>query len=302
MRVRKAVIPAAGLGTRLFPATRTMPKEMFPLIDRPAIQYVVEEAAASGFRQILILTRSGKSSIEDHFDQLADSETIASGVDIYFLRQKQPRGLGHAVYCAREFVGQEPFAVLLPDVVICGTNRCLGRLAEVFELTGSSVIAVHPVEPALARCYGIVKPAATSPLEPAIAGAFLLEALVEKPDPREAPSNLAITGRYLLHPEVFEDLATLAGAAGGEIQLTDALCRLAARREIYGLPLEGTLVHVGDRLGYLRATVEMGLSRPDLAPGVRRYVLELADRLLKELPDPPPGFLCWTGTKGEGLS
>lgn len=283
-RVKKAVIPAAGLGTRFLPATKAQPKEMLPIVDKPAIQYIVEEAVASGIEDILIITGRGKRAIEDHFDRSLELEEalaqkgesdllhlvreIAS-VEIHYLRQKEPLGLGHAVYCARKFVGDEPFAVLLGDDIMVGDPPCLKEMLDLYAELGGSIVAVKEVPPSEVSRYGIVHP------EPVRPGLFRALDLIEKPRPEEAPSRLAIIGRYVLSPSIFPLLETAAPGAGGEIQLTDALRRLAAREPIYAYAFPGRRYDVGDKLGYLKATVEFALARPDLGPPFHAYLKEL---------------------------
>jgi len=283
-RVRKAVIPAAGLGTRFLPATKAQPKEMLPIVDKPAIQYIVEEAVASGIEDILIITGRGKRAIEDHFDRSLELEEalaqkgesdllhlvreIAS-VEIHYLRQKEPRGLGHAVYCARKFVGDEPFAVLLGDDIMVGDPPCLKKMLDLHAELGGSIVAVKEVPPSEVSRYGIVRP------EPVRPGLFRALDLIEKPRPEEAPSSLAIIGRYILSPGIFPLLEMATPGAGGEIQLTDALRRLGALESVYAYAFPGRRYDVGDKLGYLKATVEFALARPDLGPAFRAYLEEL---------------------------
>lgn len=282
-RVRKAIIPAAGLGTRFLPATKAQPKEMLPIVDKPAIQYIVEEAVASGIEDILIITGRGKRAIEDHFDRsleledalirkgesdLLDLVREIAAVDIHYIRQKEPRGLGHAVYCARKFIGDEPFAVLLGDDIVVSSTPCLKQMLDLYVQRGGSFVAVQEVPPAEASRYGIVRP---QPLGP---GLFRALDLIEKPRPAEAPSRLAIIGRYILGPAIFPLLETTTPGAGGEIQLTDALRRLAATEPIYAYAFQGRRYDVGDKLGFLEATVEFALARPDLGPAFREYLGE----------------------------
>ncbi len=285
MRVRKGVFPAAGLGTRFLPATKAQPKEMLPLVDKPTIQYVVEEAVASGLSEIIIVTGRGKRAIEDHFDasfeleyylndrgkmdELAQIKTISEMASVSYVRQKEPRGLGHAVLCARPLVGEEPFAVFLgDDVVTSQTAPCMRQLLDVFERYGGPVIAVERVPPERIQQYGII---AGRPLEERI---YEITDLVEKPAMAEAPSDLAIIGRYVLTPDIFPILAETAEVAG-EIQLTNALRTLRARRPVYALAFEGKRYDTGDKLGFLKATVEFALARPDLADEFRAYLKSL---------------------------
>lgn len=284
-RVRKAVIPAAGLGTRFLPATKAQPKEMLPIVDKPTIQYIVEEAVESGIEDILIITGRGKRAIEDHFDKSVELETtlakknsngllkvvqdVSDLVDIHYVRQKEPLGLGHAIWCARKFIGNEPFAVLLGDDVIDAEVPCLKQLIDAYQATGgASVLGVQHVPWEQVSRYGIVDPG-----EPAAAGLHVKD-LLEKPDRDEAPSNLAILGRYILDPEVLMILQETRPGAGGEIQLTDAIRELARTRPVIAYPFEGRRYDVGDKQGFLEATVEFALRRPDLRDNFARYLTE----------------------------
>ncbi|MCL5981590.1 MAG: UTP--glucose-1-phosphate uridylyltransferase GalU [Firmicutes bacterium] len=283
-RVSKAIIPAAGLGTRFLPATKAQPKEMLPIVDKPTIQYIVEEAINSGIEDIIIVTGRGKRAIEDHFDRSVELEVAlqAKGndellelvnnislVDIHYVRQKEPKGLGHAVWCARKFIGNEPFAVLLGDDVIDSTVPCLRQMLDVFARYGGSVLGVQGVEPAEVNRYGIIKPVL---LEERV---FRVEDMAEKPSPEEAPSSLAVLGRYIIQPEIFEILEQQAPGAGGEIQLTDALKVLAFQQDVYAYVFEGRRYDVGDRLGFLQATVEFALKRDDLKEAFQAYLAGL---------------------------
>ncbi|OGL00943.1 MAG: UTP--glucose-1-phosphate uridylyltransferase [Candidatus Rokubacteria bacterium RIFCSPHIGHO2_02_FULL_73_26] len=286
MIVRKAVFPAAGLGTRFLPATKAQPKEMLPLVDKPMIQYVVEEAVASGLSEIIIVTGRGKRAIEDHFDgsfeleyylndrgkvdELAQIKTISELASVSYVRQKEPLGLGHAILCARPLVGDEPFAVFLGDDIIGGAaTPCMRQLLDVFARHGGPVLAVERIPRERLGQYGVV---ATRPLG---GGVHEVLDLVEKPRPQDAPSDLAIIGRYVLTPDVFELLAQTAADTRGEIQLTDALRSLRARRPMYALEFEGRRYDTGDKLGFLKATVEFALARPDLADAFRAYLKSL---------------------------
>ncbi len=289
-RVRKAVLPAAGLGTRFLPATKAQPKEMLPVVDKPLIQYVVEECVASGIENIIIVTGRGKNAIEDHFDSAPELERfleergkkeqaelvrrITNMVHFSYTRQKEPLGLGHAVLTARELVGEEPFAVLLGDVIIPGPRPATKQLVEIFEATGVGVIAVEEVPREKTHLYGIVDgaPASQPPW-----GARLLRVrdLVEKPRPAEAPSSLGITGRYVLPPEVFGCLERTPPGSGGEIQLTDALRLLAQEKGLWAYIYEGTSYDAGDKLGFLKATVEIALQNPDFGEDFRSYLRSL---------------------------
>lgn len=281
-KVRKAIIPAAGLGVRFLPATKALPKEMLPIVDKPAIQYIVEEAIESGIDDILIITGRNKRAIEDHFDkslelevQLREKEKlsllelvqdIGQLADLYYIRQKEPLGLGHAIFCARQFIGDEPFAVLLGDDIVRSWVPCLKQLMDLYEEVQSSVIAVMEVPGEDVDKYGILDAVEERP------GVYRIRDLVEKPPVEEAPSRLAVMGRYIIEPRVLSILAETKPGAGGEIQLTDALRVLCRERPMYGLAFQGKRYDVGDKLGYLQATVEFALARPDLAAGFREYL------------------------------
>ncbi|MBE3573170.1 MAG: UTP--glucose-1-phosphate uridylyltransferase GalU [Moorella humiferrea] len=283
--MKKAVIPAAGWGTRFLPATKAQPKEMLPIVDKPAIQFIVEEAVAAGMEDILIITGKNKRAIEDHFDRslelenllrekakeelLALVEGVSELADIHYIRQKEQLGLGHAVYCARKFIGEDPFAVLLGDDIIVNRPSCLEQMLEVYREVKAAVIAVQEVPREEVDRYGIIEP-----LD--IKGRLIeVKDLVEKPRPEEAPSNLAVIGRYILIPEIFPLLAEVKPGAGGEIQLTDALRLLARERRVYAYRFEGKRYDIGDKLGFLQATVEFALARPDLAKPFREYLTAL---------------------------
>ncbi|HPZ65021.1 MAG: UTP--glucose-1-phosphate uridylyltransferase GalU [Dethiobacteria bacterium] len=287
MKVKKAVIPAAGLGTRFLPATKAQPKEMLPIVDKPTIQYVVEEAVAAGIEDILIITGRNKRAIEDHFDYCVELEhtlekkgkkedlSIIRGIsemaDIFYVRQKEPLGLGHAIGCARKFIGNEPFAVLLGDDIIYAEVPCIRQLIDVYESLGGSVLGVQPVDWGQVNKYGIVEPG-----EKAAGGATVkVKSLVEKPSREEAPSNLAVLGRYVIEPEIFDILESTPPGAGGEIQLTDALNSLAQMRPVWAYTFQGRRYDVGDRLGFLEATIEYALRREDLAEGLMRFLKRL---------------------------
>jgi UTP--glucose-1-phosphate uridylyltransferase len=287
MKVRKAVFPAAGLGTRFLPATKAQPKEMLPLVDKPIIQYGVEEALASGCDQIIIVTGRGKSAIEDHFDVsyelekmleergktelLAIVRQISDMIHVAYVRQKEAMGLGHAVLMARELVGNEPFAVLLADDVIDGKRPCLRQMMDVFEESQCSIIATQEVNGPAISSYGVLD---AQKIEGKFNGrAFDVRSMVEKPKQEEAPSNLAIIGRYILTPTIFETLERTPLGAGGELQLTDGLRGLlGAGEKIYGYTFEGKRHDAGDKLGFLKATVEFALKRPDLGPEFAEYL------------------------------
>ena len=286
-KVRKAVLPAAGLGTRFLPATKAQPKEMLNVVDKPQIQYVVEECVASGIEHVIIVTGKGKNSIEDHFDYNPTLERfleekgradqaemvrhISDMVQVSYTRQKEPLGLGHAVLVAKDLVGDEPFAVLLGDVLIPGKNPATEQLIRVYEATGIGAIAVEEVPREKTHLYGIVAG------EPAPQGQFgerllRIRELVEKPKPAEAPSNLSITGRYVLPPAIFECLERTKPGAGGEIQLTDALKLLAKEQGLWAYIYEGISYDAGDKLGFLIATVELALQNEELGEPFRSYL------------------------------
>lgn len=286
MKIRKAVFTAAGLGTRLLPATKAQPKEMLPLVDKPIIQYVVEEAVASGIEQIIIVTGRGKRAIEDHFDvafeleyylnKKKDTEALHEvrkiselANTVTYIRQKEPLGIGHAILVTKEIVGDEPFAVLFPDDLIDASVPCLKQMVRVYERYGSSVLAVQQVERSAVSRYGIIAP---SRVENRVYKAL---DLVEKPKVEDAPSNLGIVGRYILTPEIFDCLERTQPGAGGEIQITDGLRLLAQKQAIYGYEFEGTRYDTGNKLGFLKASVEMALKRPDLGADFRAYLKSL---------------------------
>src|ERR1700693_2957067 len=289
-RVRKAVLPAAGLGTRFLPATKAQPKEMLTVVDKPQIQYVVEECVAAGIEHIIIVTGRGKSSIEDHFDaspllekfledkgktdQVELVRSISDMVQISYTRQKEPLGLGHAVLVARDLVGDEPFAVLLGDVLIPGKNPATKQLIDVYEATGVGAIAVEEVPKNKTHLYGIVN-GEPAPQPPFGARLLRIKDLVEKPKPESAPSNLAITGRYVLPPEIFEHLAQTKPGAGGEIQLTDGLRLLAQQQGLWAYIYEGVSYDAGDKLGFLKATVEIALENQEFGAEFRSYLKTL---------------------------
>src|SRR6202140_1098215 len=289
-KVRKAVLPAAGLGTRFLPATKAQPKEMLTVVDKPQIQYVVEECVAAGIEHIIIVTGRGKSSIEDHFDAspllekfLEDKgktdqgqlvRSISDMVQISYTRQKEPLGLGHAVLVARDLVGDEPFAVLLGDVLIPGKNPATKQLIDVYEATGVGAIAVEEVPRNKTHLYGIVN-GEPAPQPPFGARLLRIKDLVEKPKPENAPSNLAITGRYVLPPDIFDCLARTKPGSGGEIQLTDGLRILAQEQGLWAYIYEGISYDAGDKLGFLIATVELALQNEELGADFKKYLKSL---------------------------
>ncbi|MDD5559157.1 UTP--glucose-1-phosphate uridylyltransferase GalU [Candidatus Methylomirabilis sp.] len=285
MRIRKAIVPAAGLGTRFLPATKAQPKEMLPIVDKPTIQYVVEEAAASGIEDIIIVTGRGKDAIEDHFDrslelqialgrqgkeeQLREIERISELASFCYVRQEEPLGLGHAILVAKALVGNEPFAVLLGDDIIDAEVPCLKQMISTFERYQSSIIAVQQVSKEETSSYGIIDPKLA---EDSI---YQILDLVEKPSPEVAPSDLAIIGRYILTPEIFEALEQTPPDEGGEIQLTNGLRILLRTQTMYGLAFRGRRYDAGSKLGFLKATVQFALKRPDLASGLQTYLRTL---------------------------
>jgi len=290
MRIRKAVFPAAGWGTRFLPATKAQPKEMLPLVDKPVIQYAVEEAVAAGIEQVIIVTSSQKRAIEDHFDlsfelehlleERGDVEMlrrirhISDLAQVAYIRQKEQLGLGHAVLMAKDLVGHEPFAVILSDDVVVGERPCIGQLIHAYNETHSSVVAVMEVPPDQTDRYGVIRP------EPAgdefdHGRLHRVGALIEKPKLGEAPSNLAIIGRYVLTPKIFDKLEQTQRGAGGEIQLTDAIEALMAEQPVYAYEFEGTRYDAGTTMGWLKASVELALARPDLGPEFREYLRAL---------------------------
>lgn len=288
-KIRKVIIPAAGLGTRFLPATKAQPKEMLPIVDKPAIQYIVEEAVESGIEEILIITGRNKRSIEDHFDRSIELEMQLkaqgkydvlglikeiSGITVHFIRQKEARGLGHAVLCAKQFVGNEPFAVMLGDDIVDANVPCLRQLMDVYEDCGGSVLGVQRVPRDQVYKYGIVNPI---PLKENVWQAV---DLVEKPSVEEAPSNLAVLGRYILEPEIFPILEETKPGRGNEIQLTDAICRLASFKKVYAYNFFGRRYDIGDKQGYLEATVEFALKRPELRDDFLKYLARTLGSLL----------------------
>lgn len=288
MKVRKVVIPAAGLGTRFLPASKAVPKELFPLVDRPIIHEVVSEAVASGVSDVLLITARGKSAIEDYFDVdpgldhllekkgdealTREMHALARLIRVASVRQKEPLGLGHAVLCARDFVGVEPFAVLLPDDLVDGVTPCLAQLLNLFSKTGKSVVALQEVPEDQTHMYGIVKGKRTEE------GVYHIESFVEKPVQGTAPSNLAIIGRYVLVPQIFPLLQSQESGVGGEIQLTDALNALAGEDTVYGLVFEGLRHDAGDRLGLLKANIHYALKDEGLAPRLLEFMAETLAR------------------------
>ncbi|MCE7792517.1 UTP--glucose-1-phosphate uridylyltransferase GalU [Salipaludibacillus sp. CUR1] len=287
MKVRKAIIPAAGLGTRFLPATKAMPKEMLPIVDKPTIQYIVEEAVASGIEDIIIVTGKGKRAIEDHFDNsfeleqnllnkgkmsLLDEVQKSSKVDIHYIRQKEPKGLGHAVWCARKFIGDEPFAVLLGDDIVRSDKPCLKQLMECYDRYKASILGVQTVKDDEVSRYGIV---GGKEIGERI---YTVRELVEKPAAESAPSNLAILGRYILSPQIFSVLENQEPGSGGEIQLTDAIARLNQKEAVYAYDFEGVRYDVGEKFGFIQTSIEFALQREDLKFQLLTYLSSILDK------------------------
>jgi UTP--glucose-1-phosphate uridylyltransferase len=287
MKIKKAVIPAAGLGTRFLPATKAQPKEMLPIVDKPTLQYIIEEAINSGIEEILIITGRNKKSIEDHFDKSVELELeleakgktelleqvrkISDMANIHYIRQKEPKGLGHAIHCAKTFVGNEPFAVMLGDDIVDNEEPCLKQLMDCFNEYKTTILGVQRVADKDVSKYGIVK---NLKIEDRV---HKVKDLIEKPSIEEAPSNIAILGRYILMPEIFDVLENTEPGKGGEIQLTDALKSLSKEQAIYAYEFEGRRYDVGDKMGYLQATVEMALKREDLGEDFLNYLVDLGE-------------------------
>ncbi|MCI8674427.1 MAG: UTP--glucose-1-phosphate uridylyltransferase GalU [Lachnospiraceae bacterium] len=292
--VRKAVIPAAGLGTRFLPATKALPKEMLPIVDIPTVQYIVDEAVKSGIEEVLIITNSNKHCMENHFDksyELEDRLTasgklkeveminrIANMANIYYVRQKEPRGLGHAILCAKSFIGNEPFAILLGDDVVINKEGepALRQLINAYKKVNASIVGVQTVAEDQVSKYGIVAP---SEYDISQGRLKKLYDMVEKPKQEEAPSRLAVLGRYVLTPEIFDLLENQTPGAGGEIQLTDAIKRLMTSQAVYSYDFEGTRYDVGDKFGFIKATIDFALDREDLHDSVATYIKEIAPNL-----------------------
>ena len=290
-KVRKAVIPAAGLGTRFLPATKALAKEMLPIVDIPTIQYIIEEAVASGIEEVLVITNSNKHAMESHFDvnyeleerlkasgkdkQVKLIRDIADLANIYYIRQKEPKGLGHAILCAKTFIGEEPFAVLLGDDVVVNKNSkpALKQLIDAYEQTKSSVVGVQTVAKEDVCKYGIVELDRMHSHEGRL---VKLSSMVEKPEIDKSPSQMAVLGRYVLTPEIFELLETQESGAGGEVQLTDAIKRLMDRQAVYAYDFEGVRYDVGDKFGFIKATIDFALDRDELHNQVLEYIKEIA--------------------------
>lgn len=300
MKVRKAVIPAAGLGTRFLPATKAQPKEMLPIVDKPTLQLVIEEAVKSGIEEILIITGRNKSSIENHFDKNVELELelerkgndellkvvrdITDLVDIHYIRQKEAKGLGHAIYCARTFVGNEPFAVMLgDDIVYTEDTPCLKQMMDIYDQYQTSVLGVQTVKDEAVSKYGIVDGEKVSDR------VYIVKGLVEKPAVDEAPSNVAILGRYIINPGIFDILAETKPGKGGEIQLTDALKELALKEDMYAYDFIGKRYDVGNKQGFLEATVETALRRSDLREEFLEYLLKVVEKEVGSLAEVAAG-------------
>jgi UTP--glucose-1-phosphate uridylyltransferase len=288
MSVKKAIIPAAGMGTRFLPATKAQPKEMLPIVDKPTIQYIVQEAVESGIEDIIIITGRGKRAIEDHFDksyELEDMlrkkndmekleliEAISNLGNIHYIRQKEPKGLGHAIYCARSFIGNEPFAVLLGDDIVRSDYPCLKQLIDVYDRYKTSIVGVQHVDRESVSKYGIVS---CTPIEERV---FKVNDMVEKPSVKSAPSDIAILGRYILSPEIFKELEHLPPGKNGEIQLTDAMLSLLKKEIIYAYEFEGKRYDVGDKLGFLKATVDFALEMDDIKKDFLDYLKAVVEK------------------------
>lgn len=293
-KIKKAIIPAAGLGTRFLPATKAMPKEMLPIVDKPTIQYIIEEAVAAGIEDIIIVTGKGKRAIEDHFDSapeleqnLIDKEKFdlldkvrypSNLANIHYIRQKEPKGLGHAVWSARNFIGDEPFAVLLGDDIVQSNIPCIGQLMNKYEETGSSIIGVQQVADHDTHRYGIVDPSKQD------GRLYQVNNFVEKPEKGTAPSNLAIMGRYVLTPEIFSLLENQELGAGGEIQLTDAIQTLNTLQRVFAYDFEGIRYDVGEKLGFVKTTIDFALQHEEIRSEILKYMGELLNKEAVLLP------------------
>ncbi len=289
MKVRKAIIPAAGLGTRFLPATKAQPKEMLPIVDKPTIQYIIEEAVEAGIQDIIVVTGRNKRSIEDHFDRSIELEIelekgkkqemldmvkgISEMANIHYIRQKEPRGLGHAILAAQHFIGKEPFAVLLGDDVVVSKTSCLKQMLDVFREYQTSILGVQAVAQEVVDKYGIIS---GKQVDDRI---YKVRDMVEKPSPEEAPSNVAVLGRYIITPEIFHFLETQDAGKGGEIQLTDALKRLAKEQAMYAYNFRGHRYDVGSKMGFIQANIEFALRREELKEEMERYLQDLHGRM-----------------------
>lgn len=289
MKIRKAVIPAAGFGTRFLPATKAVPKEMLPIVDKPTIQYIAEEAIRAGIEELLIITSRGKEAIVNHFDKAFELETVlerdgkeemlravrevSDKINVHFARQKEQKGLGHALLCAKSFVGNEPFAVMLGDDVVVSEKPCIGQLAKQFEKYNSTILGVQKVGMSNVSKYGIIDGENTQE------GIYRVRGMIEKPSPGSAPSDIAVLGRYIITPAVFGCLEKTPKGAGGEIQLTDALVTLLKSEDIYAYVFEGKRYDIGSKQGFLRATVDFALARDDLREEFGEYIKNAAENL-----------------------
>ncbi|WP_270942890.1 UTP--glucose-1-phosphate uridylyltransferase GalU [Romboutsia lituseburensis] len=287
-KVKKAVIPAAGLGTRFLPATKAQPKEMLPIVDKPTLQYIIEEAVESGIEEILIITGRNKKSIEDHFDKSVELELelqqkgkkelleivqkISNMINIHYIRQKEPKGLGDAIYCARHFIGDEPFAVMLGDDIVDNNIPCLKQLIDAYDEYRTTILGVQKVDIKDTNKYGIIS---AKYIEDRV---YKVKDLVEKPESSNAPSNIAILGRYIITPEIFDILENLPPGKGGEVQLTDALKLLSKKEAMYAYNFEGRRYDVGDKLGFLEATVDYALKKDDIKDDFLNYLKQVCDR------------------------
>ena len=293
MKIRKAVIPAAGHGSRMLPATKALPKEMMPIVDKPAIQYIVEELVDAGIEDILIITGRGKRAIEDHFDRnveihtalqeredeamLETLERIEKLADIHYVRQKEPLGTGHAIMKARKHIGEEPFAVLFGDDLVISERPCIRQMMDQYEKYSASMLAVQEVSRERISSYGVIKGKQINEV-------YLLEELVEKPNPEDAPSNLATLGRYIFEPEIFEFLERISPSANGEYQLTDAIQEMARQRAVYACAIEGEWHTVGDLLSYLKTTVAFSLKHPAIGASFRAFLLANQEAIAQQKP------------------
>lgn len=291
MTVKKAIIPAAGLGTRFLPATKSQPKEMLPIVDKPTLQYIIEEAIESGIEEILIITGRNKKSIEDHFDKSVELELeleqkgkiemlemvrdISNMVNIHYIRQKEPKGLGHAIHCAKSFIGNEPFAVLLGDDIVDAKTPCLKQLINTYDEYKTTILGVQEVAKEDTDKYGILD---VKHIEDRV---YKVKDMVEKPSVESAPSNIAILGRYIINPSIFDILENQAPGKGGEIQLTDALKTLSTQEAIYAYNFEGRRYDVGDKFGFLEATIDFALKRDELRDDLLNYMKEVVEKECK---------------------
>lgn len=294
MRIRKAVIPAAGLGTRFLPATKAQPKEMIPIVDKPTIQFIIEEAVASGIEDILIVIGREKIAIENHFDKsyeleeallkknkldvLEEVQKVSSMVNIFYVRQKEPKGLGHAILCAKNFIGQEPFAVLLGDDIVMSDTPCLKQIIDVYEYSNSSVLAIQEVPKKDVSKYGVIKPKEKA-LEPPL---YMIDSLMEKPKEEEAPSQYAIIGRYVFRPDIFEILENTSVGKDHELQLTDAINVLNSKQIVLGYQFEGKRYDIGDKIGFIKATIDFAIQREDTKDDILEYISEVNNRTSKQ--------------------